>query len=120
MISNIEGLPEGVLGFRAEGRVSAADYATVLTPAIEAAFKKRDKLRLLYQVGPEFSGFDAGAAWDDMMVGLKHYFGWERLALVSDIDWISNAAKVFGMIIPAQVRVFGNSELAAAKRWVSE
>jgi SpoIIAA-like len=120
MIRKMEGLPEGVLGFQAEGRVTAGDYTTVLTPAVEAAFRQRDKLRLLYQIGPQFSGFDAGAAWDDMMVGLKHYFSWEKLAIVSDVDWIRNSVRLFGMVMPAQVRIFGNGELEAAKRWVSE
>jgi len=120
MIRRIEGLPEGVLGFQAQGRVSASDYATVLTPAVEVAFKQRDKLRLLYQIGPEFTGFDAGAAWDDMRVGLKHYLSWEKLALVSDVEWIRSSAALFGALMPAQVRIFANGELEAAKRWVSE
>ena len=35
MIERIDGAPAGVLAFRAVGKVEAADYENVLTPAIE-------------------------------------------------------------------------------------
>jgi len=37
MIEPIEQAPDGVLAFKAVGKIEAADYETVLTPAIEAA-----------------------------------------------------------------------------------
>jgi len=36
------------------------------------------------------------------------------------VGWIRTAMKTFGFVMPGQVRVFGNSELAAARQWVSE
>jgi hypothetical protein len=120
MIERIEGLPDNVLGFRAKGEVTGTDYETVLIPAVEEALATRRKIRLLYHLGEDFTGFDAKAMWDDAKVGLQHLTAWERIAMVSDITWIRGMVKAFGFVMPAQVRIFRNSELEAALKWVSE
>lgn len=120
MIEQIQNLPDNTLGFVAKGTVTATDYESVIIPAVEALFSRRSKVRLLYHLGPDFSGFEAAAMWDDAKIGLKHIGGWERIAVVSDIEWIRTGIKVFGLAIPGHVRVFHNSELADAKQWIAE
>jgi hypothetical protein len=119
MIEKISDLPENVLGFTARGTVAAKDYKSVIIPAVEDLFSRKGKVRFLYHLGEEFTGFEAAAMWDDTKLGLKHLSGWEKMAIVSDIDWVRAAVKIFGLVIPGQVRVFRNSELAEAKRWIS-
>jgi hypothetical protein len=58
--------------------------------------------------------------WDDARLGLRHLSGWEKIALVTDVEWLRTAVRVFAFAIPAEVRVFANSELAEATRWVTE
>jgi hypothetical protein len=120
MIEMLQDLPDNALGFVAKGTVTANDYETVIIPAVEALFTQQDKVRLLYHLGPDFSGFEAGAMWDDMKIGMKHLSGWERIAVVSDTAWVRTGVKVFGLVIPGQVRVFHDSELAEAKQWIAE
>jgi hypothetical protein len=120
VIERIRDLPDDVLGFTAKGTVTAADYETALIPAVEAALARHPRVRLLYHLGREFSGFEAGALWDDAKVGLRHLGAWERIALVTDVDWIRVATKALGFAMPGQVRVFPDSQLAAAKAWLSE
>ena len=119
MIERIQGLPENALGYTAKGTVSVADYESVIIPAVDALFIHHDHVRFLYHLGDEFAGFEAGAAWDDAKLGLKHLRGWERIAVVSDVTWVRAAVNIFGLAIPGQVRLFRNSELAEAKRWIS-
>jgi hypothetical protein len=120
MVEKIPDLPDNVLGFTAKGTVTAHDYEAVIIPAVEALFSRRSKVRFLYHLGEDFSGFEPGAVWDDTKLGLKHLGGWERMAVVSDVEWIRAAVKIFGVAIPGHVRVFHNRELAAATRWISE
>jgi hypothetical protein len=120
MVEQIPNLPDNVLGFTAKGTLTANDYKSVIIPAVEALFSRQGKVRFLYHLGEDFSGFEAAAVWDDMKLGLKHLAGWERVALVSDVEWIRAAVKVFGLVIPGHVRLFHNRELAEATRWVSE
>ncbi|MEO8009475.1 MAG: STAS/SEC14 domain-containing protein [Betaproteobacteria bacterium] len=120
MVEQIPDLPDNVLGFTAKGKVTAKDYESVIIPAVEAFFSRQPKGRFLYHLGDDFSGFEATAIWDDTKLGLKHLTDWERMAVVSDVEWIRGAIQVFGLMMPGQVRVFHIREFAEAKRWVSE
>lgn len=120
MVELVAGLPENVLGFRGIGRVTSEDYERVLIPAVEAKLAENKKLRLLYYLGEDFEGFDAGAMWDDTKVGLRHITAWERIAIVTDVEWLRVSAKIFGFVMPAHVRVFKNSEIDEAIEWVSK
>ncbi len=83
MLKSIPGLPAGVIGYSAIGKVTAEDYTRVMIPAIEAALAK-GKVRFLYEIGPEFQGFEMGAMMDDAAFGIRHFFDFERVALVSE------------------------------------
>lgn len=120
MVEQIPDLPDNVLGFTAKGTVTANDYESVIIPAVEALFARQRKVRFLYHLGEAFSGFEAAAVWDDTKLGLRHLGGWERMAVVSDVEWIRAAVRILGLAIPGQVRVFHDRELAEAKRWIAE
>ncbi len=125
MLEPIEGLPENALGFTAKGDVTAEDYETVLIPAVEEKLKTHEKIRLLYHLGEDFKRFEAGAMWDDAKVGLAHITEWEKIAIVTDVNWIQQAGKIFGfaidtMEVPGDVKVFHNNELEQAVQWIGE
>jgi SpoIIAA-like len=119
MIERIPDLPSNVLGFSAKGTVTRADYETVINPAVEALLSKQRKVRFLYHLGEDFSGFETAAMWEDTKIGLKHLASWDRIAVVTDVEWIRAAMKVFGFLLHGHVRVFQNSELTTARDWVS-
>jgi len=119
MIKCIQDLPTGVIGFEASGKVSAQDYETVLIPAIEAAAAGGRPMRLLYQLGPGFEGFELGAMWNDAKVGLGHLGAWQKIAVVTDVAWMRTSVSLFGFALPGEVRVFGNAELVQAKAWLA-
>ncbi len=106
MITKMTDLPDNVLGFSASGKITAADYENVMTPAVEAVLARKEKVRFLYFLGPEFEEFEAGALWDDAKLGLKHYSGWDRVAVVTDVGWLRASMKVFSFAIPGHTRVF--------------
>jgi hypothetical protein len=118
MIEPIPGLPDHVLGFTAKGAVSVADYETVIIPAVEERLSIHPKVRLLYHLGDEFSEFKAAAMWEDMKIGLRHFTAWEKVAVVTDVEWIRAAVKAFGFLLHGHVRLFQNSELNLAREWV--
>jgi SpoIIAA-like len=120
MIEQIEGLPAGTLGFRARGQVTAGDYERVIVPDVEAAFALNRKLRVLYITAEDFTGFDPGAMWDDAKMGMRHFSGWDRVALVSDVPWLRTTTSAMSFMIPAEIRLFHLSEQDEAKRWITE
>ena len=120
MIEQIQNLPSNVLGFTAKGTVTGADYETVIIPAVEAMLSKHPKVRFLYHLGEEFSGFETAALWEDAKIGLKHLASWDKIAVVTDVDWIRVATKVFGFLLQGHIRLFHNTELNVARDWLSK
>jgi SpoIIAA-like len=118
MIEKLEGFPSDVLGFLCKGFVTRRDYEDVLVPAVERALKSHDKLRLYYEIGPEFTGIEPGAMWEDFKVGVEHLLRWERIAVVTDIDWIGHTIRAFGFMMPGEVKVFPLKEAATARTWL--
>ena len=57
---------------------------------------------------------------DDAKIGMKHLSEWDKIALVSDHHLINTIFKYFGHILPGEVRVFKNTELEEAKKWISQ
>ena len=120
MIEVMQGFPEGALGFIARGRVMSAEYRALKTPRIEAAFANHRKLRVLWLIGNDFRSFAPGAVWQDLTLGLRHWRGWERIALVTDVSWLRGVAWASGFLIPGEFRLFHLRELETATRWISE
>lgn len=120
MIEALKEFPANVLAFVCRGHVTKHDYETALIPAVEKALQQPGKVRLYYQIDPDFSGIDAGAMWDDFKVGVEHILRWERIAVVADVDWIRKSIGVFGFLMPGTVRVFRLDEAAKAREWILE
>ncbi len=120
MLEIIQGMPDNVVAVSARGNVTGDDYDTLLIPVIEGKLKTHEKIRLIYVLGPEYTGFTAGAMWDDAKIGIRHLTAYEKVAVVTDVNWISGAVKFFAFMCPCQVKIFGNDSLAEAKVWISE
>ncbi len=119
MVELLTNLPENVVGVVASGEVTSSDYEDVLIPAIKAAIKEHGSIRVLYQLGPSFTGFTMGAIWDDTKVGITHLKAWEKVAVVTDLEWVKNTVHFLKFLIPCPVEVFPNNELSQAIRWTS-
>lgn len=116
----LDNLPDNVVGVRAIGEIEDDDYEDVLDPAIEAARARHDKIRLLYVLGPEFTGFDSGAMWEDTKLGVKTFTSYDRMAIVTDAPWVRRSVKAFGWVIPGDVRIFHADRFDDARTWISE
>ena len=120
MIRLMDNLPDNVIGFEAIGEVDAGDYHTTLDPAVEAALEHNDKLRLVYVLGDEFEGYTGGAMWEDTKLGIGHWGKWEKIALVTDKDWVDDAIKFLGWMVPGEIKVYPTKNLEAAEEWAGE
>ena len=116
MIRVIENMPVGTVGVEARGEVTDEDYANVLVPALRTALEQGE-VRLLYVLDPGFT-YSPGAMWADTRLWAKNLKGWKRIAIVSDADWLENAVKAFGWMMPGEVKVFESDDVHDAKEWL--
>jgi hypothetical protein len=120
MIKLIEGLPDAVVGLEAVGEVESADYDTIAAPAVKQALERHPMIRLLHVLDDRFTGYTAGGAWQDAMLGLAHPRSFDRIAVVTDSDSIRRLVKVGGWSIPGELKLFPNRERKQAEAWASE
>jgi hypothetical protein len=119
MIEHLNDFPDNVLAFVCKGHVTKQDYDTVLVPAVADALKKNEKVRLYYETAGDFTGIDPTAVWTDFRVGMEHFTRWERMAVVTDVDWIKHTMQFFSFMMPGQMKIFPTSEAAEARAWIA-
>ena len=118
MLERIE-CPDGVLGFKAVGKIEKSDYDNVLEPAVRAILDERVELRFVYVVGDEFEGYAASAMFEDAKLGLGNLTKWERIAIVTNHDWLRRSMAMFGWMMPGEVKTFELPEVDDAIRWAA-
>ena len=121
MIEPIEDMPAGTVGLRASGKLSKADYQEILEPTLAKGIESGE-LRLVF-VLTDFHGLDHGAWIEDAKTGLnalvRDHSAWKRFALVTDVEWVARAMRMFAWLTPGEVTVQDLGQLDEAKEWVA-
>ena len=97
MIEHLSDFPSNVVAFLSKDHVTRRDYETVLVPVVEAALEQHEKVRLYYQIDLDFSGVERGVA-QNFKIGMGHLLRWDRIAIVTDVDWIRYTLRTFGLL----------------------
>lgn len=116
MIKELSEVPANVIGFEVSGKVGAEDFRDVVLPAFERAAKTGEYRAVI--VIPDFEGMSGSVLWQDLKIGIPHLRGWKRIALVTDVDWITHVTQLFGWMTPGDVKVFPLSQRQQAIEWV--
>ena len=121
MLTLIPGLPPTVVGFEADGKVTAKDYEQLVVPAFESAHAASPdgKVRVLCVVRDGVPDYTAGASWEDAKLGLGHVRAWDRIAVVCDADWLRKALSAFSWMLPGEVRTFTLDNFDGALAWIT-
>ncbi len=120
MIEAIPGFANNVLAFVTHGHVTKHDYEALLIPAVREAVNEHGRLRLYCEIDRTFDGLDANAIWDDVSLGLEAFMHWERIAIVTDVVWIAQATRLFGVLVPFRMKLFPMAEASTARAWIAE
>ena len=58
--------------------------------------------------------------WEDFKVGMEHFTRWERMAVVTDVDWIKHTMQFFSFMMPGEMRIFpALQKLRRARAWIA-
>jgi hypothetical protein len=50
---------------------------------------------------------------------MEHVTRWEKIAVVTDKEWLRHSVSIFGYLIPGQIRGFRAAQEAEARAWVA-
>ena len=122
MVEQIDDAPAGTIGFRASGKLTKADYRDVLEPMLRDAAEKGE-IRMLFEL-TDFHGLEPGAWYEDLKTGLGlgigHHSAWKRSAIVTDVEWVGKAFKLFAWMTPGEVKVYDDlNQRDEALSWVA-
>ena len=74
--------------------------------AVMNALKKHNKVRLYYETATDFTRIDAGAVWEDIKVGMEHFMRWDRIAVVTEVEWLRHTMQFFSFLMPGEMKMF--------------
>jgi hypothetical protein len=120
MLRRITDMPAGTVGFEAVGEVEDDDWEDAVEPVLRREMADGQKIRLLYLVGPEAREIEGEAVTADTGFRARHSTSFDRVAVVSDEDWMRPALRALSFLLPGKARGFPVRDLAAAKVWLAE
>jgi hypothetical protein len=122
MIERIAEMPAGTVGFRIAGEVERDDYRDVLVPELRRALDAGGGLRTSYLIEDQ-DEVEPRGLWDDAKLGfdlgVRHHGAWVRSAIVTDLDWMARATRLFAWMIPGEARIFETAALEPSTQWVA-
>jgi hypothetical protein len=119
MLKQMADMPPGTVGFDAIGEVDDDDFEKTVEPVLRRIIAEGRKVRLLYLLGVRFREYEGDALKEEMKFAIHHPSAYERVAVVSDEEWLRPALRLLSVLVPGQLRGFRVAELATAKSWVA-
>ena len=119
MLSIITDTPSHVFGVTASGEVTADDLKNTLLPGLQALEEKQNEIYYLLVLETEVGNFTAGAWFQDMVAGIKHFTKWKKIAVVTDQKAVEKFTDAFSYFTPGEAKGYKLSELADAKTWLA-
>ena len=119
MLQRLNDMPAGTIGFEARGEVEDDDWEDVVEPVLRQEIAGGRKLRLLYLLGLNSREVEGDALSAGAEFRARHISSFERVAVVSDEDWVRPALRTLSFLLPGQARGFPVGEVAEAKTWLA-
>ena len=119
MLRRMTDMPAGTIGFEAVGDVEDDDWEETVEPVLRREIAEGRNVRLLYLIGTGARELEGDAMTADTGFRVRHATSYERVAVVSDEDWMRPALRALSFLLPGRARGFRVRDLAAAKAWLA-
>jgi hypothetical protein len=118
MLRRLTDMPPGTIGFEAIGEVEDDDWEETVEPVLRQEIAAGRKVRLLYQFGAEARDIEGDAMAADAGFRARHATSFDRVAVVSDENWMRPAVRALSFMLPGSAKAFHVRDLEAAKAWL--
>jgi SpoIIAA-like len=119
MLRRLTDMPSDTIGFEAVGEVDDDDWEEAVEPVLRAEIAEGRKVRLLYLLGPQTRDIEADALQAGSGFRARHASSFDRVAVVSDEDWVRPALAALSFLLPGKAKGFRVRDLADAKAWLA-
>jgi hypothetical protein len=119
MLRRMTDMPVGTIGFEAVGDVEDDEWEDTVEPLLRQVIAEGQKVRLLYALGPRTREVEGDAMKADTAFRARHASSFERVAVVSDEDWMRPALSALSFMLPGKAKGFRTREIEDAKAWLA-
>ena len=119
MLRLINDLPPHVAGIHAYDCVTEQEFTTLLAGLLDELVKKNKRINFILVLETAITNFASGMWCGNVKIGLKHFFRWKKVAIVTDEPGIHGYSDLFKYIIPGKFKNFPLDKLDAAVIWAS-
>jgi len=119
MVEIINDLPEYVAAYKASGAISKQEYDQVVIRRVEQVASRFQQMNFLVLLETGLDNYSVGALVDYVKVSFKHFWKWNRMAIVTDQHIVRTGYAGLSHLVHGEIRTFPLSEYQSAREWVS-
>lgn len=119
MLKPISDLPPHLAGIHAFGKVSDREYERQLIQMIDQLLERKSKINFILVLETDIMNFASGAWCGSVRIGLKYFFKWNKVAIVTDQRGVLGYSDLFKYVLPGHFKRFPLENLDAAIIWAS-
>lgn len=119
MVELLPGFPPHVAAYKAAGAVSKEEYEAVVIKRVNEVAAQYGRINFLVRLETRFMNYSVAALADYVKISFRHFFKWERMAIVSDEAWVRKGYDLLSPLVHGKVRGYTLAEYEEAKEWVS-
>jgi len=119
MVELLTDFPPHVAAYKAWGAVSREEYEQVVMARVNEIADAYGRINFLVRLETGMENYSIGAFIDYVRISFEHFLKWERMAIVSDQQWLRTAYDVLNHLVHGEIRTYKLEDFELAKTWVS-
>jgi hypothetical protein len=120
MLRLINELPAHVAGIHAYDHVTEQEYTALLAVLLDELVIKYKRINFILVLETAIANFASGMWCGNVGIGLKHFFRWNKVAIVSAQPRVHGYSDLFKYIIPGKFKNFPLEKIDEAIIWTSK
>ena len=119
MVQLLDGFPPHVAAYEASGVVSKEEYEQVVMARVDKVAADYEQINFLVLLKTDMSNYSIGAFLDYVKISFEHFSRWNRMAIVTDEQWLRIAYRALSPLVHGEIRGYKTADFEEAKKWVS-
>lgn len=120
MVELLKDFPDHVVAYEASGKVTSDEYENIVMKRVDEVAETYGRINFLVCLQTEMENYSISALMDYIKISFKHFSKWERMAIVTDEDWVRKAYELLGPVVHGTIKSYTLEEYNQAKQWVSQ
>jgi len=119
MVELLKDFPPHVAAYRASGTVYKEEYEQIVMARVDEVAAKYGKINFLVLLQTDIQDYTFAAFMDYLKVSFEHFSKWNRMAIVTDQHWLSQAYEALSLVVHGEIKGYDLKQFEEAKQWVS-